>query len=172
MADNLEKINCPACGRVMKKIFLPQVGVNIDICADGCGGLFFDNKECEKVNEQSEDVSKIIEILKDKKFKKTDETEIRICPVCGNNMVKNFASPKRQVVVDDCYICGGKFLDYGELEKIRAEYNSNVGKVINGEENSYNKYIYQNSELDPEFDASYKKVLTFIYIVERILSLM
>ena len=37
-------------------------------------------------------------------------------------MVKNFASVKNEVQIDECYTCGGKFLDHGELEKIRAQY--------------------------------------------------
>ena len=37
-------------------------------------------------------------------------------------MVKNYASVKKEVQIDECYSCGGKFLDHGELEKIRAQY--------------------------------------------------
>ena len=44
MADTYQSIRCPACGNVMKKVFIPSVGVNIDICADGCGGIYFDAK--------------------------------------------------------------------------------------------------------------------------------
>ena len=37
-------------------------------------------------------------------------------------MVKNFASIKKEVQIDECYACGGKFLDHGELTKIRSQY--------------------------------------------------
>ncbi len=157
MADNLEKINCPACGSVMKKIYIPETSINIDVCVDGCGGLFFDNREYEKIDEFHDDITPIIEALKDKKFKKTNEDEIRICPVCGSNMVKNFASAKRQIQVDDCYNCGGKFLDYGELEKIRAEYNSYVEKTTAGLKDFYLQYANQNVEIDSK-ERFYKEI--------------
>ena len=37
-------------------------------------------------------------------------------------MAKNYSSVKREIQIDECYSCFGKFLDGGELEKIRAEY--------------------------------------------------
>ena len=39
-------------------------------------------------------------------------------------MVKNSSSAQRIIEVDDCYSCGGKFLDNNELIKIRAEYDT------------------------------------------------
>ena len=39
-------------------------------------------------------------------------------------MVKNFASPKEVISIDQCYNCGGIFLDNEELSKIRKEYNN------------------------------------------------
>ena len=41
-------------------------------------------------------------------------------------MVKNTTTTDGEIKVDDCYICGGKFLDYGELQKIRAEFANDV----------------------------------------------
>ena len=122
MADNKEIINCPACGEKMVKVFMPSQGVNLDVCVNGCGGIYFDNREFSKFDTPHDDISPIIEILKNKEFKKTDESQTRKCPVCGADMVKNFASPKHQIEIDECYSCGGKFLDYKELDKIRALY--------------------------------------------------
>lgn len=39
-------------------------------------------------------------------------------------MVKNWASSKQEIQVDDCYSCGGKFLDNGELQKIREQFET------------------------------------------------
>ncbi len=125
MKDNTEfEIDCPACGKKMKKIYMPEQGINIDVCVNGCGGIFFDNRELEKFDENKEDISPLISVFENKKFKKVDETDFRICPLCGQKMVKNYASAKKEVQVDECYSCGGKFLDYGELEKIRAQYET------------------------------------------------
>jgi Zn-finger nucleic acid-binding protein len=53
---------------------------------------------------------------------KVDEDAVRICPACGAKMVKNSTSAKGEITIDECYTCGAKFLDHGELTKIRAEY--------------------------------------------------
>ena len=42
----------------------------------------------------------------------------------GMKMVKNSTSINGDVIVDECYRCGGKFLDYKELDKIRAEFSN------------------------------------------------
>ena len=39
-------------------------------------------------------------------------------------MVKNFSSANRSIQIDECYSCGGKFLDNGELQAIRAEFET------------------------------------------------
>ncbi|MBQ9244964.1 zf-TFIIB domain-containing protein [bacterium] len=125
MADNKDVIiNCPACGKPMKKIFMPEQGVNLDVCVDGCGGIYFDNREFSKFDEPHEDITPLIKLLKDKEFQKVDESQTRVCPVCGSDMVKNYSSSQQEIQVDECYHCGGKFLDFGELEKIREQYKT------------------------------------------------
>lgn len=125
MADTLKTLICPACGKEMEKVFIPSQGINLDICTKGCGGIYFDNREFKEFDEQHEDITKIIESLAGKTFEKVDTTQERICPNCGAKMVKNSTSVRKQIEVDDCYVCGGKFLDNEELIKIRAEYENN-----------------------------------------------
>ncbi len=120
MADNLEEICCPACGKKMKKIFMPEQGINIDVCTEGCGGIYFDNREFKVFDEPHEDISPLDELFKDKEFQQVDEKVTRYCPVCGSAMMKNYANAEKDVQVDECYSCGGKFLDYGEIKKIRS----------------------------------------------------
>ncbi len=124
MSDNLNIINCPACHNKMTKIYIPELKINIDICLDGCGGIYFDNREMNRFDENKEDISHILETIKDKKFIEVDETETRVCPICGHNMVKHFSSDKHEIEIDECYSCGGIFLDNKELGKIRAEYET------------------------------------------------
>ena len=118
MADNKEDLICPACGHSMKKVFVPSAKVYVDICIEGCGGVFFNNRELEKFDEETEDASTIIGALQGRDFETTDENAIRYCPVCGTPMVK-FGGIDNSVQIDACNVCGGKFLDYGELEEIR-----------------------------------------------------
>lgn len=122
MADNHETLKCPACQKVMTKVFVPKEGVNIDICLDGCGGMWFDNREFKYFDEQNENIDEISEAIKGKTFEKVDESNHRSCPACGARMAKNYSSIKKEIQIDECYSCGGKFLDNSELEKIRAEY--------------------------------------------------
>ncbi len=122
MADNLKIIECPACGKKMEKIFMPSAGVNLDVCVDGCGGIYFDNRELNKFDEKHEDIEPLIKAFEGKTYSKIDTAETRICPVCSMKMVKNYASAKHEVQIDECYSCGGKFLDHCELDKIREQY--------------------------------------------------
>ena len=142
------KLKCPACGCEMKEVLIKDRNIKIDICLDGCGGIYFDNRELEQFTNAQKNINEIVELLSGKNFKNIQDTE-RVCPACNSKMVKNFASPKKAVMIDQCYNCGGVFLDGGELSKIRSEYGSademkaDVEKMINlnfGEE-------LKNSEL-------------------------
>lgn len=124
MADTLKALKCPACGKDMEKVFIPNLGINLDICTDGCGGIYFDNREFERFDEKDEDISKILEKISGKEFAPVDQSQTRICPNCGTKMVKNSSSIHKKIEVDDCYSCGGKFLDNNELQKIREEYDT------------------------------------------------
>ena len=124
MVNTLHTIKCPACQHDMVKIFVPRTGIHVDVCVDGCGGIYFDNREFKQFDEPHEDISEIEKALEGKEFIRVDESLPRSCPVCGAMMVKNYSSIRKAVQVDECYSCGGKFLDHGELQKIRAEYDT------------------------------------------------
>jgi len=128
MSDTHQTLKCPACQKEMAKVFIPKEGVNIDICLEGCGGLWFDNRELSYVDEQDEKIDEILKAISDKTFEEVDQSNHRSCPVCGARMVKNFSSAKREIQIDECYSCGGKFLDNQELIKFRAEYATEVDR--------------------------------------------
>ncbi len=129
MADNFEKIKCPACNSEMKKVFISAVGINVDVCSDGCGGIYFDNREYYKFDEPHEDADAIFNELANKTLAQVDESAKRICPCCGATMAKNYSSIKRQIQIDECYKCGAKFLDGSELQKIREEYPNEEARL-------------------------------------------
>ena len=160
MSDNVEMvITCPACGCDMEKIFMPSLGINLDVCTKGCGGIYFDNRELKGFDELHEDIAPLEELFKNKKFKHIDETVTRICPVCGTAMVKNYTTPEKEIQIDECYNCGGKFLDYGELNKIRDEYNSIEEKNMSDndeiQKQQYND-LYQKLNLS-DYHESYSR---------------
>ena len=128
MSDNKQIINCPACGKEMVKVFDKEKGINIDICLNGCGGILFDNREFEKFDESHENADEILNAIKERKFAKVDESEIRVCPICNVPMVKMGAGTGG-VEIDICNTCGAKFLDNGDLEKVRKGANADLSKV-------------------------------------------
>ena len=123
MKDTKEIIKCPACGEVMEKISISGKNFKIDVCTQGCGGIFFDNREFEHFDEQHENIEDILLALEGKTFKNPTIHKHRICPNCLATMVTN-GTVKSSCIIDVCYSCGGKFLDGGELEKIRNEFKS------------------------------------------------
>lgn len=122
MSDTLQNLKCPACQKDMTKVFVPKEGVNIDICVEGCGGMWFDTRELKYFDEQEEKIDEILKAIEGKTFATVDEKLPRCCPACGANMVKNFSSVKKAIQIDECYSCGGKFLDNSELLKFKGEY--------------------------------------------------
>lgn len=129
MKDTYETINCPACGTPMKKVFLENQEFLVDVCLDGCGGIWFDNRELQKVDEKDEDITELQKAFEGKTFKKVDSTAERNCPLCGKKMVKNSVSAKQEITIDECYFCGGKFFDHNELEHMRNQYEEDEDRI-------------------------------------------
>ena len=119
MADTQQNLRCPACGSEMTKLFIADKAINLDICAEGCGGIYFDNQEIREFSAENEDLSEIRNFLEGNNFMPVDETITRICPACKTPMVKTNAFG---VQIDTCYKCGGIFLDNGEFEQIRTHF--------------------------------------------------
>ncbi len=119
MADNLEIIKCPACGKEMRKVYIMSANLYLDICVNGCGGIYFDNRELEKFDEKHEHIEEIVVLLEGKTFQPVEEHVTRYCPCCYDMPLTKMGAAGGKIQIDVCNNCGGKFLDYGELEKIR-----------------------------------------------------
>ena len=150
MKDNKMTLYCPACGKEMKKVFIQESGVNIDICVDGCGGIYFDNRELEKFDEKHENADAIFAALEGREFSVADSTQPRICPACGAQMAKVGAAGG-SIEIDACYTCGGKFLDLGELQKIRNYDNNDINfdNIIDGIFDSLHSDIVKPGKSSP-----------------------
>ena len=165
MHDTLEQIECPACGKVMHKIPMGESGTMIDICLDGCGGIFFDGQELKLFDEQNENIEEIEKAVEGKTFNKTDESQTRICPVCGNKMVKNSVSIKNEITIDECYNCGSKFFDHGELTKMREQYPTEEDRRQDFLASAYAQFGKEIDKLELEHNmhlANRSKFLKFI----------
>src|SRR5678809_646859 len=116
-------MKCPAC---YNELTQKQVGsVAVDVCEGGCGGIWFDAFELQRVDEESEAAGEhLLEIERDDRIA-IDPTRKRQCPRCENIKLKrHFFSARREVELDECPNCGGYWLDAGELAKIRQEKTS------------------------------------------------
>jgi Zn-finger nucleic acid-binding protein len=113
-------MKCPACFNPLKEI---QVGnLKVDVCQGGCGGIWFDAFELERVDEENEAAGEPLLHIQGDEDIVVDSSRKRDCPRCaGIKLHRHFFSAKRRIEVDQCPGCGGYWLDAGELEQIRTE---------------------------------------------------
>ena len=123
MSDTQDFVKCPACGNTMVKIFANKTAF-VDICLDGCGGLFFDNGELEQFDKPHKKVDDILYFYEENaKFEKPPVSKQRIC-ACGALMNEiDYGETK----IDVCSACKAKFLDAFELQQIRDLYEKKDG---------------------------------------------
>jgi len=99
--------------------------VTVDVCQGGCAGIWFDKAELRALDEPAEKTGETLVALAGKPQVTVNVTERRRCPSCPDSvLMRHFYSAKRAVTVDECPTCAGTWLDGGELEQIRSEYDS------------------------------------------------
>jgi Zn-finger nucleic acid-binding protein len=98
--------------------------VVVDVCQGGCGGIWFDAFELQKVDERKEAGANLLHITRDERIQVDPDCK-RECPRCPTiKLSRHFFSARRRVQVDECPNCGGYWLDYGELGQIREELHA------------------------------------------------
>ncbi len=114
-------MNCPACGNAMTEMKAGEITVNA--CKGGCGGIWFDEWELQKVDHRSQSAGEaLLDIPRDPAVK-VDMDARRHCPRDPKMvLMRHFFSVDRKVTVDECPECAGVFLDPGELREIRSEF--------------------------------------------------
>jgi hypothetical protein len=97
--------------------------INVDVCRRGCGGVWFDRFEIQKVDEAHESAGEIlIDVERDEGIK-VDQSKRRKCPKCKDVvMMRHFFTVKREIEVDECPGCAGMWIDHGELRKMRDQF--------------------------------------------------
>src|SRR2546423_4126861 len=113
-------MQCPAC---FNKLSAMQVGnVSVDVCQGGCGGIWFDAFELQRVDDQTEVAGEaMLHIERDPKVR-VDPNRKRACPKCeGMKLKRHFFSARRRVEVDECPNCGGYLLGAGGVGQNRQE---------------------------------------------------
>ncbi len=97
--------------------------MSVDICQGGCGGIWFDSRELDNINQEKSTGHAVPGVYCDADSC-VDEHRVRKCPRCEDVVLKRrLFSLGTGVVMDCCPGCHGIWLDHGELEKIREETN-------------------------------------------------
>ena len=113
-------MKCPVCETSLTSV---EAGsVTVGVCLGGCGGIWFDNFELQKLDEPHELAGQMLVNIKKREDIQIDYSQRRKCPRCNIVMMRHFFSPRRRVEVDECPSCGGFWLDAGELALIREEH--------------------------------------------------
>jgi hypothetical protein len=147
-------MKCPACYNDLSEL---QTGdLRVDVCHEGCGGIWFDAFELQRADEAADSAGEaLIEIRRDQSVQ-VDPTRKRECPRCqGIKLHRHFFSALRRVQVDECPNCGGYWLDAGELALIREEraQADAVGQISAAVVSSrFIRYVYRLKS-DSSFDS-------------------
>lgn len=115
-------MKCPACFNSLTEVLLG--GVRVDVCQNGCGGVWFDAFEMQRVAQQGSSAEAVLLHTRREAGFGPDPQRKRECPRCeGIKLHRHFFSARRNVQVDECPSCGGYWLDAGELSLVRQEMN-------------------------------------------------
>jgi Zn-finger nucleic acid-binding protein len=112
-------MKCPACFNPLTEIRVE--GIALDVCHGGCGGVWFDAFELQRVEKLPDGGSGAFQSVARDPSVQVDLARKRDCPRCAIKLQRYFFSAKRRVEVDQCPNCGGYWLDAGELESILRE---------------------------------------------------
>jgi len=113
---------CPACGTQMVEEDFG--GVRIDFCRNGCKSVWFDCFELQRLDETHEGCGRILDEALAAPRMPDDWRDQLQCPSCNIPMTAHRHKRAQSVTVDECYKCGGFFLDAGELKAIRENFMS------------------------------------------------
>ena len=142
-------MKCPTCSHMLYEY---EAGaIRVDICRDGCSGIWLDKSEFEKCDEHDEPFPE--ELLRIRKTPNVviDRSRPRHCPCCEGQLLSRIVLvPEVRFEIDRCERCEGTWLDIGELENIRLkqktdseldqrlkEYDEQVRRQIEGVDARY-----------------------------------
>ncbi|MBN8548054.1 MAG: zf-TFIIB domain-containing protein [Deltaproteobacteria bacterium] len=122
-------MKCPVCSKQLVEFKAGSLA--LDICRDGCSGIWFDAAELDKCDEMTEHFPE--ELLRVNKNPNVviDRSKIRQCPKCSVNMSRITLDTERRFEIDHCPSCAGQWLDNGELGRMRQVSKDNAEREAN-----------------------------------------
>lgn len=142
-------MKCPVCSNELVQYAAGKFFV--EICRDGCSGIWFDHDElakCDQHNESFPDellqVRKVLNVVIDKSKK-------RNCPKCSGEVMKRvIIDAENRFEIDQCPACKGHWLDAGEMAHLRKLDDAEAQRAARM--NEYNKRMDQNlNDVDSRF---------------------
>lgn len=119
MDRNNEGYTCPACNKALATVEICET--ELEACVNGCGGVWFDAAELFRLDEEheGEDNPLLQKLLSFNTPRDADSRDKITCIKCGIKMRRREHREGSGIFVDECYGCGGIWLDGGELKAIR-----------------------------------------------------
>jgi Zn-finger nucleic acid-binding protein len=112
-------MQCPACGHETTSVTVADV--TVDVCKDGCGGVWFDAGELGKLEKAGAGAGESLLDAAPAPDAQVDPDQRLHCPTCDDVVLaRHPSSAESPVLVDECPSCGGDWLNAGELRAIEA----------------------------------------------------
>jgi len=100
-------MKCPACKSPLRE--KGAGGMTLDVCYGGCGGIWFDAAELERVSARA---AATLHTIWNVPVIQVKLTEPRPCPRCPEQILeRKWFSDSQKVEIDQCPQCGGVWLD-------------------------------------------------------------
>src|SRR4051812_9616161 len=110
-------MKCPACKNPLRE--KGAGALTLDLCYGGCGGIWFDASELERVDARA---ASTLHTVWQIPVGQVTPNETRLCPRCPDLVLeRKWFSELKQVEIDQCANCNGIWLDAGEFTRIYEE---------------------------------------------------
>jgi len=113
-------MDCPRCHTPL--VIVEYLSIELDWCP-ACEGLWFNRGEMELLARK---LGRDTEPIPACNAASCSEKPLK-CPECNKTMNKRLMGEGLSVVADVCRICGGLWLDHGELEELLGPGNADTG---------------------------------------------
>lgn len=117
-------MKCPACNGPLRE--KGAGGMTLDVCYGGCGGIWFDATELDRVDARA---ATTLHSVWQTPHQKVAPLEPRRCPRCPDQILdRRWFSAAEKVEIDQCPQCRGIWLDAGEFTRVCEEIK--IAKIL------------------------------------------
>lgn len=122
-------MTCPSCGNNLTR--QSAVGVKADVCVGGCGGLWIEVKEVNKLNDRLPGQGFSLLFVERADGVHLFRNPEHPCPHCKTTLLyRHCFSRKLEMEIDQCAKCAGFWLDPGTLARLGNDGLEDEQKTI------------------------------------------